>query len=324
MVEKVFAYSLEPPLVEFEYLKRELGLIWVKLGEEELLAKLSDPSDGAEVIIVSDSILYERVVRASTPNSLIVVLLSDEVYSPHAYNLINNNDSISIVIRNYGFVPAPISLIVNELLRLTRVAGVDPRTHYYLCRTFARGIRTRIRMARWKTCNKEVEVLPLGYTSVFANYFSERLSIGPFESLFQKHPSIYREREIPISFMGTKGQIQRQLALRKLRKVPGAQVSVSESFNGVTGGEVGAPAYVEMLLKSVKVLCPPGYTNNESFRYYESLICGAIPEEERISIAQLGLNSFRANNGLNIEEKINLIDLQLSKCRELIRERIKP
>jgi hypothetical protein len=62
---------------------------------------------------------------------------------------------------------------------------------------------------------------------------------------------------------------------------------VDADWSGRAGREAGAP-YVEQLGSARFALCPPGFVNNESFRFYESLLCGALPIEVTIATTHLG------------------------------------
>ena len=51
--------------------------------------------------------------------------------------------------------------------------------------------------------------------------------------------------------------------------------------------DVGA-SYVDSLVSAQFALCPPGFANNESFRFYEALACGALPIEVSVASTHLG------------------------------------
>jgi hypothetical protein len=59
------------------------------------------------------------------------------------------------------------------------------------------------------------------------------------------------------------------------------QIILNERFSG--GNDVAEPlsgnanAYVRELLESAFAMCPPGNYSNETFRFWETLLCGCVP-----------------------------------------------
>ena len=124
--------------------------------------------------------------------------------------------------------------------------------------------------------------LPLGYTNRF---FKELSNLGLIKdetnSLygedFEKYiySSIDRHQNSGISFFGQKGTWLRRRLVQSFSKEKNMSIRTYGSWGGVA--ESSRTDYVEEMLNSRYVLCPPGNVSNESFRYYEAIAVGALP-----------------------------------------------
>jgi len=132
--------------------------------------------------------------------------------------------------------------------------------------------------------------VPLGYTNVFAQNFMAHLRPsrayqGSLIDLFSvKKSMIFETKANKIVFRGQKGKFQRQHFFREYESM-GLPISSSVVLNQRFGGgnefaksrsEI-AYEYVGELLESAFAMCPPGNYSNETFRFWESLLCGCLP-----------------------------------------------
>jgi hypothetical protein len=113
-------------------------------------------------------------------------------------------------------------------------------------------------------------------------------SIDASESLLQsaKLQSFIEnnQRKELITFIGQKGNYWRQYFInsaKSLKKNDHKYFETREMFGGTIGANGASmntgKEYVEGLLNSHFSLCPPGNYSSNTFRYFESLLCGSIP-----------------------------------------------
>ena len=273
------ALSLEQPMAEERFLAQELGVRWISVSEDELARTLR--SNNATLIIVSDPTLYEKALRNAPSRSAVLLQISDEAYTADRVAQATL-PSVRTVFRNYAPDIAPMS---QRMRAVTGFIG-DARTSDVPMRSakpiYASGRAVRQRMADWQRVPVPVQSLPLGYTSAFANSYQEVL----------EEPS---QRTISISFRGNRGLAPRILGLEAAARVPGADIQlVDRAWSGASAETAIAHDYIDQLCASRFALVPPGFVNAESFRYYEAILCGALPVEIRVALTHQGLVPFRS------------------------------
>jgi hypothetical protein len=293
----VVGYSLESPVSEEEFLRRELGVRWETVDSDPLIEVVRQRSEAKRrtLMIVSEPEPYWEVLGNLPDRSVALLMLSDEAYTQSRCELVRSRASVAGVIRHYGVTCASMADVLSaviEFVSQTRGTSVSPRLAWQL---FQQGHQTRKRMRDWQRVQVPVLGLALGYTNVFANAYRAVLArqsgqtVAEAQSLFDltmdfaAHP-----RTTPMFFRGSFGQPQRQVMVDRARAIPGARIETTDDlwrgFDGAKDGDM----YVTGLLDSIQALSPPGFVNNESFRYYEAVICGSEPVEANVALTHQG------------------------------------
>lgn len=281
------ALSREPMASESEFLRRELGCQWTRVSQMDLITMVQR---GTPVLIgVSEPEAYSEILAAARPRSVVLLMVSDEAYTPERRALASS-PAVRSVYRQYGLEQANA---VDSAIELVSVAtgahhaGVRPSIAVTLS---AEGRRTRSRMRAWRGLGVPVTSIPLGYTAGFAADVAARFDRAPDASLIDAalagELTLGRARADGVFFRGTRGSVQRQVMLARAAQHRGARIEIVNT--DWTDPQREVDAYVTGLLSTVHALCPPGAVNTETFRFYESLICGARPIEPRTALTHLG------------------------------------
>jgi hypothetical protein len=143
-----------------------------------------------------------------------------------------------------------------------------------------------------------VKFLPLGYT----NNFLEHIKFGNISLPLNKfsEPSYS-------TFYGVSGSFSRKNFLRHFER-NGYNLQINTAWGGDKKNLTGQ--YINALTRGNLSLCPPGYSSNETFRYYESLFLGNLPI--RLSFS---LNSF-----IQQPDKLNFDHYNIESLKLLIEE----
>lgn len=280
------AWSLEPPVSEEAFLRRELGLEWRQAAPAEIRAAAQR---GPVALIVSEPEPYAPLLASLPERCAVLVMISDEGYAPARADLVRASRSVRSVYRQYPAHPASSAQIASAIagfIRDARGTSQSPRTALPNWRK-GRGIRQR--MAPWAQVRQPVHDVPLGYTHAFVDGITA-ITAGapdPDASLFDTAlPDA--ERGISITFRGNRGLAQRIIGTERAGRLPRSDIRlVDADWSGFAVGDVGR-AYVDALRAARFALCPPGFVNNESFRFTEALICGALPVEVEVALTHQG------------------------------------
>ena len=273
------ALSLEQPMAEEHFLARELGVRWTTVSADELARTLR--SNSATLVIVSDPGPYEQTLSNAPEGSAVLLQISDEAYTADRVAQ-GTLLAVRTIFRHYAPDIAPVSQ------RMRAVAGFigDARACDVPMRSakplYESGKAVRLRMADWLRVSIPVQSLPLGYTNAFANPHQEE----------SESPT---ERTISICFRGNRGLAPRILGLEAAAQIPGADIQlVDRAWSGASPETTNARPYIDQLRSSRFALVPPGFVNAESFRYYEAILCGALPVEIRVALTHQGFVPFRS------------------------------
>jgi len=317
--------SLEDPtqFVEQEFLYRELGIKWQFLNESEFELTIRENSEKGKksLVIVSNAIKYLTIFRSLPEGSILLLLLSDEGYNSKSRKLSVESHSVSEVIRNYSIAPARLSDAIKELYRLLSQVEMVRHKHTAIMVAFFRGCISTYRMFLWRLARKKIEILPLGYTNNFAQAYSSYFGLGSNQSLFE-----FAVDNIPlnhfrgITFRGNIGQIQRQIDIDTAARKGNFDLKlISGAWAGANDDVKNACDYLQSLLTYKYTLCPPGFINNESFRYYEALLCGSKPIEDKVAITHMGTCPSRPTfpNASTIV-RLNLVKARIDELRSKI------
>lgn len=283
----VTVLSREPVASESEFLRREMSCEWTQVSQDELVAAVRG---GKPILIgVSEPEPYREILAAARPGSVLLLMISDEAYTPDRLALASS-PAVRSVYRQYGVTGASTSDAVMEACSVAAGApraGMRPSIAGNLMSV---GRATRMRMRSWTRLGIPVTPIPLGYTASFAAAFAQRFDCAPDASLLEaciEDPMrTRRSRDVSVYFRGARGSAQRQVMLARAAARQNSRIEVIET--NWSDPQREAENYVVGLLSTVRALCPPGSINTETFRFYEALMCGAIPIEPRTALTHLG------------------------------------
>jgi hypothetical protein len=288
--------SLDEPLSESEYLRRELQITWKTSSQSDIFSTIEvNYSLGKKTLIIVSQIDFVfNLISQSPEKSLVLLILGDEAYSLKAYKLARL-DSVYAILRNYSVTSQSITSYLtaaksifrrhwktsnNRLLALLEISFV---LLLYMRSSFV--------ISKWQKLKKPVSILPLGYTNKFAKSFCSFMGIGDEKSLLLNSRNSVSERAISISFSGTRGSLQRRNTIEYLREVPRSNIHATRNgWNGYDNSGIDIE-YCKILSSSLYCAALPGYVSNESFRFYEALICGALPIRFQTSLGQGSLDT---------------------------------
>jgi hypothetical protein len=254
-------------LVETEYLKREFGLI----------PKLVDPNilqlDNKIVFIAcTEPSNWTQILLNAQPKSIVFFLLGNETYDKKKYEFLNQFLSIRhVFIYNPPRQSSKFGLIA-LFDWIIRVPGDMKSKYLFFAWKFALEMRKKASSVEitypWSN-------LPLGYTNQFVKQLPD-LVISSGLSLVDNWPVLNitrnEERDRQVRFMGQIGTWYRKELVKYFSRFVEFEYVESSGWAGSSKS-----GYIEILQTSTFILCPPGIYTNETFRYYESIICGALP-----------------------------------------------
>ncbi|MFM8353260.1 MAG: hypothetical protein ACKN9D_19595, partial [Actinomycetales bacterium] len=174
----ITGWSLEQPVSEEQFLRRELGVAWQVDSATELAVKCRAATPQQPLLLIcSEPAGYRELLDQAPANSIVLIMLSDEAYSPERLDLVRNAPALRAIYRHYTLTLAnPLTITWQAVLLALQSIGtsVRPTAVIALLRI---GRATRARMRAWQQVNTPVHVMPLGYTNRFAEGFASLL--GP-------------------------------------------------------------------------------------------------------------------------------------------------
>lgn len=241
------------------------------------------------VLLVGNSIKEIETLQNLPRNSIWVLLYGDETWSPRLNRNLMHQPSLIGILRPY---PVPTR-------SLKSIWNILPSSFSYLPNKFGffRVVfcffvsvvivlrQSYIERLHRNTSKVNLGFLP-GYTEIFADAF--RAVYGESSAskslLSLNLEFLENKKEIKFSFVGQVGGVWRGLALAKVKELIAFQdfkMTPRRGFGGTLGANEAsrdtAMDFVETNLKSRFVISPPGNYSGSTFRWLESLICGAIP-----------------------------------------------
>lgn len=254
---------------------RELGLVGKKIDHREKW-----PLPKNSLIYCHDISHWQKRLELSDKFSVSVILVGNEYYDVDKWKPINDYESIKCAFLQYfpknqssqfrpllKFITNNIDLVFQKSFWRVALTG-------YLKYRFVKRLKFRF----------PVHPFPLGYTDRF---FLELQKLGLCDanpkSLFGALIAPLPSQAGGISFYGQKGTWYRRHMVEHFERSAGACVQRYDSFGGDTQPATSTQ-YVNSILNSRFVLCPPGNVSSQSFRYYEAIALGAIPIITEISI----------------------------------------
>jgi hypothetical protein len=272
-------YTRNPGLIEAEFLKREFNLILTEISESNLsVIKNLDIC----IFATTDPPELEIIIKDAKPFSVIIFLLGNETYSIPTFEYLNKYKEKIKMAFIYN-LPKKTSYWISFRCLLATVydGGLFYKgTDGNILRNFKNGIDFMRR-------NRKLNILyphfdfPLGYTNMFIHELSTLGLISNDNSLFNiEFLSKFIDCKIQtMTFVGANGSWTRRLAIEKMNILVSDSDYrfVQNSYQSLNTNSKLKTDYIESLMKSKFILCPPGNLTNKTFRYLESLLMGALP-----------------------------------------------
>ena len=283
---------------EKEFLKRELG-ITLKKGLNR-----NRVSEKNFLYVASNNIReLEDIFKSAESRQIVLLWLGNETYDLNLYRFFQEyKEKIKHLFLCY--YPARPTLL--NLFKLYIGAMFDKSFFYrwgkvHGFRVAKNGIDL-IKRTKIMSKHKNVTALPLGYTNVFVKqikYFSPMLSSKESVLEFAKN-LVSTKKSIEISFFGKEGEWGRHLALNILLKADLNKLIKIKTY-GWGGDKFQGTEYFESIFNSRFVLAAPGHISNQSFRYLESLILGALPLTPPSTLQDPHIGNFWTSNNKKIK-----------------------
>lgn len=291
----MIGFSLEPAVSEEQFLRRELDLTWTTVGTEELAEVVAQrhATGKRTAIICSEPDPYLSVLARVPADSVVLVLVSDEGYSAARVRLAQLA-AVHSVYRQYPARPASMAQIARAVAGFAGDARGTSQAGRTALPNWQKGRATRTRMRAWQRVSVPVHDVPLGYTHAFVDAFVKTYvpDADASTSLFDV-PTPQTQRDISVTFRGNRGLAARIVGMERAARIPASDIEMIDAdWSGFATGDVGT-TYVDALSRARFALCPPGFVNNESFRFFEALLCGALPVELEVALTHQGLNAPR-------------------------------
>jgi hypothetical protein len=275
---------------KWPYLNREYG-IRLFYGGNQIDYQFQKIKNGERALLVLDnSIKSLDFLKDFPPRSVIVMLVSDEIYSTRLTCGLLCNGSIHSIYRDYplrgfsGLMKYPRTLTASIFSCIRFKLKISS-----LLKAFIAGLAMLLKQLTItsfaKILRKQVRQLPLGYTGSFATNFQIDKHLEDDDSFidFSLKGILNSKFEIKSEetyFSGQRGNFDRQLFLETSRHHGLGIRSIHVSFGGPEKLEEKFSAekdYFEGLKMSRFSICPSGNYSAESFRFLESLLLQSLP-----------------------------------------------
>lgn len=282
---------LMPDLPEYfeenEFFRRELNLSAKKINHEDNL-----PLPKNSLLYCNSLSHWKKRLLLSEESSLSVIIATNEYYKKDNWLDVNNYESIKCAFLQY--LPQNQRTKFGSILKF-----IFSSPHVLRKRAFWGTLKSSSENyfeMRSLKFNVPVLSFPLGYTDRFAKEL-KKLQLLPANSQSLYSQKIYdnSSRGTGVSFEGQKGRWYRRLMVEYFEKNAAARTNKYGSFGGFTDLPE-TTNYVESILASRFVVCPPGNVSSQSFRYYESIALGAIPIVTEASIQDWNTHNYWPQN----------------------------
>lgn len=122
------------------------------------------------------------------------------------------------------------------------------------------------------------------HLEIFTQYFTEskreiknRILLGAPNRIKDYKINKHLPKKYLYSFVGQSQNPFRQDCIEVLSTMPNRFLFVADMFGGYGEVNIEYQEYLDIMCQSQFVLCPSGSMCTDSFRLYESILCGAIP-----------------------------------------------
>lgn len=272
------------------YLNREYGIRLFYGGNQKDHQLHKVRNNERALLILDNSVKSLDFLQDFPPRSVMVMLVSDEIYSARLTCRILCNRSIYSIYRDYpvrgirGLIEYPRTLTDSVFssfrfrLKIISLLKAFFAGHVILLKQLIITLCAKI-------LRKRVQHLPLGYTGSFATNFQNDKHLNDGDSFldFSMRALLNGKFEIKSAetfFSGQHGNFDRRLFLEKARHHGLGIRSIHATFGGPERLEERVRAekdYFEGLKMSRFSICPSGNYSAESFRFLESLLLQSLP-----------------------------------------------
>lgn len=269
-----------------EYFRRELHLTF-RYGGNQLDYQLNRIKQGKLAIVATDATDSKIELLQMLPKrSVMLFLTGDETYKFWVMAKIARSERVRILVRDYPLpsmrncMRIPLVVFFNLF-----VACRYPKLMKSFFESLVKGILMSIRqISIWTLCKFlriRVMHLPLGYTDDFAERVAEIFSLGSESHLIDNQDLSVLE----FSYRGHRPYFSGQLAQFDRRVIQKVNVDLGNSAINFYVGymnfgkekKFALDRYIKNLSKCKFSLCPAGNWSRETFRYFESMLLGAVP-----------------------------------------------
>jgi hypothetical protein len=272
------------------FLSNEMG--WIHNKRSGLDSLLDHPhlwQSRIKVVLIGNSLAEIKAIQGFPRSSLWILLYGDETWNPRLNKSLLKTNSLIGTIRPY-----PAATRSLKSLRKLYLASLRFLPRKFSFRKLLRGLtasfvvvfrQVYINILHRKYKKQSIDFLP-GYTELFIDAIEAITGIGHSENslLCSESKVTPPKKQIQFSFVGQRGGTWREFALARLREsiLTKDFAYIERSSFGGTKGANGASLetakeYVQTLLHSRFVISPPGNYSGSTFRWLETVICGAIP-----------------------------------------------
>jgi len=266
-------YSFESGLSEREFLEREFNLELTEIEPHNVKEILQFDTYFLATSKVKE---VEYLISESKNNSVIIFLFGNETYNVSEFNYLNN---YSHKIKFGFFQMLPSKADVSVYLKLVPFSIYDGALAFNNGSNFFRQLKNGfdlMKRTRKIDIKFPITYFPMGYTNRFVKELKIKFPNLTSKSLVDQKFTEEDHKNKFISFVGQESNWNRNFSLKILKKFSGnSQIKITEGWSGINQDE--NTEYIDSLLESKYVWCPPGNISNLSFRYLESLLCGAVP-----------------------------------------------
>ena len=284
-IELVFVVNTQQ-----EFWAREFGALIIEKDENFIEVIRGLVSQQIRPVIQLDKDFAELEELATLPeNSVIGWCHSDESFDLAFNFAIAEINSLHTILRPYHLEKSTVINSIKSFFYTFSNVQMS-RSFSDVLRTFAwqfRGIGMQARqkgiLHKYRKADKNFRNIPIGYTNVFALSLLEVLekNTKKIGSVLNLKLKVLNKSQRGVNFVGQPGQIVRESAIRSLEKSDLGQVVRRSGYgaSNVIDRSVSTlgKEYIELLLDSQFVLCPPGNISGQSFRYFEVITLGRIP-----------------------------------------------
>ena len=303
-IRKREIYSLQDDLSEREFLEREFNLIFTKITD----ANLSDLLTRDTYLLATSKIKdVEKLISKSKDHSVVLFFFGNETYNVDEFNYLNK---YAHKIKKSYFQMLPRRTRFSVFFKTIPFAIYDGALKFNHGSNFFRHLKNGFDlMRRTKRIDTlfPVEYFPMGYTNRFITELKMKFPEMKSQSVINFNMNSKIPKTELISFVGQEGNWNRKFAIHILRNSKiNSMIKIKAGWGGMS--QENETVYLDSLLRSKYILCPPGNISNLCFRYLEALICGALPLTPPASIQDPHLwNNWTQFSKLNLYSWKNLI-----------------